>query len=57
MSSVRIEGAFDDVFISSLCFPGNRESWREKQKPAGESSGFQKNGVTINSFGNPAGAE
>jgi hypothetical protein len=45
MSRVRIEAADDDVFISSLCFPGNRGSWREKQKPAGESSGFQKNGV------------
>jgi hypothetical protein len=47
MSSVRIEAACDDVFISSLCFPGNRESWREKQKPAGESSGFQKNGLFV----------
>jgi hypothetical protein len=42
MSSVRIEAACDDVFISSLCFPGYRESWRENKNPPEDPAGFRK---------------
>jgi hypothetical protein len=42
MSSVRIEVACDDVFISSLCFPGNRESGRENKNPPENPAGFRK---------------
>jgi hypothetical protein len=42
MSSVRIEVACDDVFIFSLCFPGNRGSWRGKKNPPENPAGFRK---------------